>query len=192
VSRPGAAAGRSPVPGRRTLPTGRVCLRTAHARVRARMRVRVPVRAPVRVRGARPDDGRAVVEFIFLGILLLLPLLYLVLTAARIQAAAFSASLAGREAGRAFVSAASEEDAHVRARAAAGLAFADFGFEQREARVEIACDGTPCLRPEGRVTTRALIEVRLPLVPDFIADRVPSSVSISSTHVATVDRFVAR
>jgi hypothetical protein len=36
------------------------------------------------------------------------------------------------------------------------------------------------------------IEVPLPLVPDFIADHVPSSVSVSSTHVSSVDRFVAR
>ena len=159
------------------------------------MSVRATTRGPhLRVVRAvlQDDDGRAVIEFIFLGILLLLPLLYLVLTAARIQAASFSASLAGREAGRAFVTAASEEDAYARARAAAGLAFDDFGFGEREAGVEVACDGSPCLRPEGVVTAQASIEVRLPLVPDFIADHVPSSVTVTSTHVATVDRFVAR
>ena len=43
------------------------------------------------VRGRRRDEGRAIVEFIFLGMLLLLPLVYLVLTAARLQAASFSA-----------------------------------------------------------------------------------------------------
>jgi hypothetical protein len=32
------------------------------------------------------DEGRAIVEFVFLGVLLLLPLVYLVLTAARLQA----------------------------------------------------------------------------------------------------------
>ena len=35
-----------------------------------------------RSRGA-PDEGRAILEFIFLGVLLLIPLTYLVLTAAR-------------------------------------------------------------------------------------------------------------
>ena len=148
--------------------------------------------ARMRVARARRDAGRAVVEFIFLGILLLLPLLYLVLTAARIQAAAFSASLAGREAGRAFVTAASEDDAYARARVSAGLAFDDFGFTEHESGVDLDCDGTPCLRPEGVVTSQAHVEVRLPLVPDFIADHVPSSVTITSTHVAAVDRFVAR
>jgi hypothetical protein len=140
---------------------------------------------------ARRDDGRAVIEFIFLGILMLLPLLYLVLTMARLQAASFSASLAAREAGRAFVTADTDAGGRARAQAAAGLAFGDFGFDQ-DATVTMTCDGSPCLRPEGVVRSDVRIEVQLPLVPDFIADHVPSSVTVSSTHVSSVDRFVAR
>lgn len=151
--------------------------------------------APAHARWSRrlgePDEGRAIVEFIFLGVLLLLPLTYLVLTAARLQAAAFSASLAGREAGRAFVTAASDPDAQARARAAAGLAFGDFAFTDG-ASLSLSCDGSPCVRPEGSVTATARIEVELPLIPDFIASRLPSSIAISSTHVATIDRFVSR
>lgn len=137
------------------------------------------------------DDGRAVVEFVFLGILLLLPLTYLVLTLARVQAAAFASSLAAREAGRAFITGLDDEVAHARARAAADLAFEDFAFGD-EGRLRISCDGSPCLRSEGVVTATTLIDVALPLVPDFIASRVPSSVAISSTHVAVVDTYVAR
>ena len=149
-------------------------------------------RAAARGEGRRQvEAGRAILEFIFLGILLLLPLTYLVLTAARLQAASLSASLAGREAGRAFVTAPSDDDGYARARAAAQLAFTDFSFDDA-ATVTVACDGSPCLRPEGTVTSTATIEVRLPLVPDVIATHVPASVTISSTHVASVDRFVAR
>ncbi len=137
------------------------------------------------------DEGRAIIEFIFLGVLLLLPLVYLVLTAARLQAASFSASLAGREAGRAFVTAGSDGDGGARAQAAAALAFEDFSFTDG-ASLGVSCDGSPCLRPEGAVTSTATIVVQLPLIPDFIADHVPAAVTISSTHVASVDRFVAR
>jgi hypothetical protein len=137
------------------------------------------------------EDGRAIVEFIVLGLLLLLPMTYLVVTAARVQAASFAASLAGREAGRAFVTASSDDDGLARARAAAALAFADFDFGA-EGRMAVSCDRKPCLRPQGRVSTTATITVRLPLVPDFVADRVPSSVTVSSTSLSTVDRFVAR
>jgi hypothetical protein len=149
------------------------------------------VRAAGAGRPAAIEAGRAILEFIFLGLLLLLPLTYLVLTAARLQAASFSASLAGREAGRAFVTATSDDDGYARARAAALLAFTDFSFEERAA-VAVTCDGSPCLRPDGTITSTASIEVQLPLVPDFIAARVPASVTVTSTHVASVDRFVAR
>jgi len=144
----------------------------------------------IRRRG-RGDEGRAVVEFVFLGILLLLPLTYLVLTLARVQSAAFCASLAGREASRVFVTATDDEQAHGRAFAAATIAFEDFGFD-REATLSVRCDGSPCLRPGGVVTSTSVIDVPLPLIPDFLAGGLQSSVSISSTHVATVDTYVAR
>ncbi len=50
-----------------------------------------------RVRLSRRDRGRAVVEFVFLGVLLLVPLIYLVMVIGRIQAAAFAVSTAARE-----------------------------------------------------------------------------------------------
>lgn len=155
------------------------------------MMLRFRARTPRRPRPERTEDGRAIVEFVFLGILMLLPLVYLVLTAARIQAATFSASLAGREAGRAFVTARDDSDGQARAQAAATIAFADFAFTEG-ATLAVTCDGTPCLRPDGTVRTRATIAVELPLIPDFLASRLPSSVTITSNHVATVDRYVAR
>src|SRR3954468_14709975 len=113
-----------------------------------RLRARLAARR-IRSHGnGNVDDGRAIIEFIFLGMLLLLPLTYLVLTAARLQAASFSASLAGRESGRAFVTAASDDEAYARPRAAASLAFADFDFGE-SASVAVTCDGAPCLRPDG-------------------------------------------
>lgn len=145
----------------------------------------------LRARLGAADEGRAIVEFVFLGLLLIVPLTYLVLTAARLQAAAFSASLAGREAGRAFVTADSDGAGFARARTAAGLAFADFSFE-RGADVTVTCSASPCLTPDAGVTATARIEVQLPLIPDFVSERLPTSVTITSTHLATVDRFVAR
>ena len=58
--------------------------------------------------------------------------------------------------------------------------------------VIVACDGSPCLRPEGRVELVATARVPLPLVPDFLRDALPTVVPVSATHVATVDRFRGR
>lgn len=138
--------------------------------------------------GPRAQAGSAIVEFVFLAVLMLVPLFYLVMVLARLQAGAYAVSAASREAGRAYVTAPVAGQAPVRARSAAGLAFADQGFGS-EGSIQIGCDGTPCLRPEGRVQVKATLWVPMPLVPAFFAAIVPLQIPVSATHLATVDRF---
>lgn len=138
--------------------------------------------------GQGAQAGSAIVEFVFLAVLMLVPLFYLVMVLARLQAGAYAVSAASREAGRAYVTAQVSEQAPARAHSAAGLAFADQGFEA-EGSIKIGCDGTPCLRPEGRVQITATLWVPMPLVPAFFAAIVPLQIPVSATHLATVDRF---
>ena len=152
---------------------------------------RLIVRLRTRLRqlgGTGPQAGSAIVEFVFLAVLMLVPLFYLVMVLARLQAGAYAVSAASREAGRAYVTAQVPAQAPSRAHSAAGLAFADQGFEG-EGRIEVGCDGAPCLRPEGRVRITATISVPMPLVPAFFTGIVPMRIPVSATHVATVDRF---
>ena len=134
------------------------------------------------------ERGSAVVEFVVLAVLMLIPLVYLVMMLARVQAGSFAVSHAAREAGRAYVTAGSGESATGRARAAARIAFLDHSFED-SGRLTIACDGIPCLRPDGQVETTATVRVPLPLVPSFVRDVVPLSVPLSASQLSTVDRF---
>ena len=67
----------------------------------------------------RDDRGTALVEFVWLAILLLVPLLYVVLAVFETQRAAYAASAAARSATRAFVTAPDERSAYSRAEAAA-------------------------------------------------------------------------
>lgn len=136
----------------------------------------------------RDEGGTAVVEFVVLAVLLLIPLMYLVMVMARLQAGSYAVSQAAREAGRAFVTAESGEHAAARAEAAARIAFLDHSFED-VGRVLVSCDGSPCLRPDGRVETTATVRVPLPLVPAFVREVVPLSVPVSASHLSTVDRF---
>ncbi|MHB8187233.1 MAG: pilus assembly protein [Dermatophilaceae bacterium] len=138
--------------------------------------------------GTAGQAGSAIVEFVFLAVLMLVPLFYLVMVLARLQAGAYAVSAASREAGRAYVTAPLSEQAPARAHSAAGLAFGDQGFES-EGSIQIGCDGTPCLRPEGRVQIKATLWVPMPLVPVFFAAIVPLQIPVSATHIATVDRF---
>jgi hypothetical protein len=138
--------------------------------------------------GTAAQEGSAIIEFVFLAVLMLVPLFYLVMVLARLQAGAYAVSAASREAGRAYVTAELKEQAPLRAHSAAGLAFTDQGFE-REGRIEIECDGSPCLRPKGRIQVKASVLVPMPLVPAFFAEIVPLEIPVSATHLATVDRF---
>lgn len=136
----------------------------------------------------RAERGSAVVEFVALGVVLMVPLVYLVLMLARVQAGAFAVSQASREAGRAFVTAPVAEVAAARAGAAARISFEDHDFGDT-GDLAISCDGTPCLRPEGRVRTTATVTVPLPLVPAVVRGAVPLTIPVTATHLSTVDRF---
>lgn len=137
------------------------------------------------------DGGSAVIEFSWLAILLLVPLVYLVLCLARLQAGSYAVTQAARESARAFVTAEDDEGARVRSRAAADIAFADQGFGG-QGRLDLACTATPCLSPGASVTTRAAVAVPLPLAPAFLADVVPLQIPVSATQVAPVPEYEAR
>jgi hypothetical protein len=135
------------------------------------------------------EGGSALVEFVFLAVLVVVPLLYLVLTLSRLQAGAYAVSAAAREAGRAYVTADSADAAPRRAEAAARLAFEDQGFSSTQSRLDLSCDGSPCLHPAARVTMVASVRVPLPLVPAFARAVIPLEISESASHVAVVDPF---
>jgi hypothetical protein len=135
------------------------------------------------------ERGSAVVEFVFLGVLLMVPLIYLVMTLSRIQAGAYAASTAAREAGRAYVTASEPGVAEDRAEAAARIAFEDQGFSDGDTQLAMTCDGRPCLRPAGRIELSTTVTVPLPLIPSFARDLVPLEVPVRASHVAVVDRF---
>jgi Flp pilus assembly protein TadG len=135
------------------------------------------------------EHGGAIVEFVFLAVLLMVPLFYLVMTLSRIQAGAYAASAAAREAGRAFVTATDAAAAEERARAAARIAFEDQGFGVDHTQLAMTCDGTPCLRPDGRIEMSTTVTVPLPLIPSVARGVVPLDVPVTASHIAVVDRF---
>jgi Flp pilus assembly protein TadG len=142
--------------------------------------------------GPGAQGGSAIVEFVFLAVLMIVPLFYLVMVLARLQAGAYGVSAAARDAGRAYVTAQAQGEAQARAESAAGLALADQGFNNKEGSIKIRCRVEPCFRPEGRITVTATVWVPMPLVPAFFSGIVSTQVPVTATHVETVDRFGGR
>lgn len=133
----------------------------------------------------RDDEGTALVEFTYLSVLLMVPLVYVLLSAFQVQRASFGTSEAARQAGRAFATAPDEATGRELALVAARLALRDQGIED-EPEVDVACDG-PCLVPDGTVTVTVRHVVRLPVL-SVLGDAAPS-IPVRATHEAVVDRF---
>ena len=131
----------------------------------------------------RDERGSAVVEFSWLAILLMVPLVYVMLAVFDVQRASYGATAATRAAGRAFVivpEGLSEDDARTRAFDAARLAMKDQGMELSPDQLRITCDPA-CLEPGSTVTVTLDTEVRLPLIPDALGGE-PPAIHISASH----------
>ncbi len=134
------------------------------------------------------DAGNAMVEFTFLGVLLFVPLVYLVVAVFDVQRAGYASSTAVREAGRAFVRAESLGEAEARAREAARIALADQGLQLQPGQLDVTCSADPCLTPGAVVTVTLSLDVALPWAP-VLGDRPAASVAVSARHDAVVDAF---
>ena len=136
------------------------------------------------------DDGSAVVEFITIGVLMLVPVVYLVVAVAGVQAAAFATESAAREAARIVVTTADESTSEDRVVAAVGWALRDQGIEADPARAAtVVCAARPCLTPGADVTVTVSVEVPLPAVPAGVSEVVPLVVPVSATHTQVVGEF---
>ena len=141
-------------------------------------------------RPRREDTGSAVIEFLTLGVLMMVPLVYLVITLGRIQAASFAVDGAAREASRVYVDAGSEAVANSRAVAVTDLALRDQGFASSARRgPTISCSLNPCLSSGGQVTVSVAVAVVLPGVPGVVDRFVALHVIVRSRHTAAVDTF---
>ncbi|TWE09426.1 pilus assembly protein [Rudaeicoccus suwonensis] len=151
----------------------------------------IAARCRARLASAGREDGSAIVEFIVVGVALILPVFYLVVTLARLQAGTYAVAAAARESSRMFVTASNDSTATARSQAAARMAFADQGFEGA-GTVQVLCSKSPCLTPDGVIDTVADLDVELPLIPSFLQGAVPSVVHLHSRHAEVVDRYRAR
>lgn len=129
----------------------------------------------------RRDRGAAVIEFLVLGVGLLIPLAYIGIAAAGVQSAVFASTQAVREAGRAFSSSVTAAEGRGRAVAAARLAFADHGLVLPAGALRVTCPESACLSPGSSVVVDLAWSVPLP--------GVPAAIPVQATHTVPIDDF---
>lgn len=127
------------------------------------------------------DDGTATIEFIWLSLLLLMPLVYLLIAVFDTQRAAYGVSTASRAAARAFLQADGVAAGEQRARRAARVALADQGLDVADVQLSCLPTRADCLQPGSSVRVVVRVRQPLPLTPDVLGSRL-GGVTVDSTH----------
>ncbi|QNO38434.1 hypothetical protein H4J02_05360 [Protaetiibacter sp. SSC-01] len=145
------------------------------------------------VRELRDDSGSASLEFITAGVMLLVPLVYLVLVVSAVQAGSLGVEGAARQASRVFVQAPTEADARAAAERAIRVTLADYGVDAAQAQVAVTCrpDPSDCLARQGFVTVEIAAVVPLPFAPPVLGLDVALAVPVHAVATEQVSRFRA-
>ncbi|WP_314191262.1 hypothetical protein [uncultured Arthrobacter sp.] len=133
--------------------------------------------------------GSAVVEFTFLGLLLMVPVVYFIITVGQIQGGSFAVVGAADQAAKVFVTQPDASSGRAAAEQATMVALADYGHPAGNASVEIRCDsGGDCMAAGSAVTVTVRLTVPLPFVPFGEALRLNAG-QLSGSATQVVGRF---
>lgn len=133
------------------------------------------------------ERGSATVEFTWLTLLLLVPLVYVVLAVFETQRTAYGVSAASEAAARAFIQSTDPASARTRAAQAARVVLAD--HDVSAATVSTRCQPA-CFEPGSTVRVVVRASQRLPLAPDVFGDPI-AAITVDSTHSEPFGRYRA-
>lgn len=132
------------------------------------------------------ESGSAVLEFVFLAVLVMVPLALGAVVVVKVQAATFGTVTAAREATRAFVTADNPTQAKRRAQAAAKLALADHHLPNP--KVTIKCLNGSCLSPGSSVRIEITSRVPIPFVPTR-SGKPNGTIPVSAVSESVIDSY---
>ena len=138
----------------------------------------------------RDERGSALVELSWLGILLILPMLWIVMSVFEVQRGAFGVSAAARAAARAYALAPDDATGVVRAREAARVALDDQGVHGVRPEIRITCTPYPgnCHQGTSVITVSVHSRVILPLMPSALGGNRPSF-ALDATQTVPIGQF---
>lgn len=144
----------------------------------------------------RAERGSALVEFVFIALVVFLPLVYLVAGFSAVQRGVFASTAAAREAGRAMGTAPDLATGQARAERAVQLAVEDQHVDATDVRIAYASAGAGCaaagtyqptLTPGERFSVCVTVTVRIPMLPEFITTN-----TATGQFLVDRDRYVDR
>lgn len=140
---------------------------------------------------ATGDAGSAALEFITVGVLLLVPLTYLIVALGAIQGQSLGAEAGARHVARVVATAPDAAAARSRADAVLRSIVDEYGLDASRVTLSLACRPAGRTCPDSGATLVATVSTRvaLPLVPPVLGlDRI-ASVPIQASAAQKVSRF---
>ena len=134
------------------------------------------------------QQGSAVVEFTFLSLLLMVPLVYFIITMGQIQGGSFAVVGAADQAAKVYVSQPDASSANRAAEQAALVALADYGHPAGNAQMSTSCDPLDCQAAGTAVTVTVTLNVPLPFVP-FSDGFTLNATEVEASSTQLVGRF---
>nr|WP_274638144.1 TadE family protein [Microbacterium bovistercoris] len=137
------------------------------------------------------DRGSAALEFILVGLLLLVPIVYLVVALGAIQEQSLGAESGARHIARAVATAPDEAAARERAEAVLGSIVAEYGMDADDVDLAVTCApaGGTCPRAGATLTVTVRTRVALPLVPPVLGLDRAASIPIEASSAQRVSRL---
>ncbi len=154
------------------------------------LRVRNSIRR-LTAASASDDEGSASLEFIVVGVILLVPIAYLIIALASIQSAALGVDSAARLMARSVSLSSSQGDAEDAAARVLTAVAAEYDLDPSAVETSLHCAGGGAVCPAAGATVIVTVRtsVPLPLVPDVLGWSQAASVPVESTAVQKMSRL---
>ena len=135
------------------------------------------------------DSGSAALEFILVGLLLLVPLVYLIVALGMVQGQSLGAEAAARHIARAVATATDADDARARADAVLAAVSEEYGLDDVDLSIDCTPSGAACPRAGATLRVSVRTMVTLPLVPPVLElDRL-AAIPVEAAAAHKVSRF---
>ncbi|NQX12873.1 pilus assembly protein [Microbacteriaceae bacterium VKM Ac-2855] len=132
----------------------------------------------------RSDRGSAALEFLGVGVLVFVPLVYLVLALGSLQAAVMATTSAARDAVRSVTTGSTWDPGD-----AVALAATDFGIDPERMTMRIECADPSCAAGGTAVVARVRAEIPLPFMPGVFGLDRAVVILVQGSAAGRIDRF---
>lgn len=142
-------------------------------------------------RWAGSDDGSAALEFITVGVILLVPLVYLVLALGEVQGQTLGVEAAARHTARVIGQAQDADAAAARSDAVLANVIDEYGLDPDSVEVSVSCSTAAgeCPAPGATVIVTVSARVTLPFVPQILGLDAVASIPVEAQAAQKISRL---